>query len=155
MHCKKRINGPTIVLATVLLLGIISPYSVANAEDGTWTSDQFSISVSWESPWTEVDRRSVDGDYDSLRLAFDRVTSDFFAIESDEDNPLDILGQFVERFYSGNPSLVVEQEWSRGGASALPMIVSFEDLAGYQYKAVLFAHALDNGRGVYVYVSTR
>src|SRR5262245_28265465 len=84
------------------------------AESGTWTS-QIGVSVSWSGPWFKETEKSVDGDYDMVRIkAGDTYfLHEVYGIVADggTTDPAVIAHRFVERFRADVPDLRVTQEW--------------------------------------------
>jgi hypothetical protein len=148
-------RSAAIALAiTVLAIARVAA-DMAEATTSSWTSPQFGFGVSWEGPWSKVGEESVRGQYDVLRLVAPRVFEEFYGIASVETDPPTILHAFVDRFRSEMKELTIKQEWSRGGARPLPMIIEFTAGTGVRTTEILATFPLEQGTSVYVNVSGR
>src|SRR5262245_39633611 len=93
-------------------------------EAGRWRSPLLGVGVSWSAPWA-LETEASCPDHDLLRLVAGRLMTEVYALPWDEPDPPAILRRFLEAFRAGMPDLRVTQEWNRGGARPIPLVVEY------------------------------
>jgi hypothetical protein len=121
---------------------------------GTWTSGQVpGVAVAWRAPWSLATEAAVPGPdgYDLLRLTAGRLATEVYALPWEEIDPPAILRRFLAEFRR-SPDPTVTQEWNRGGARPIPMLVEFRRDGTPIYEVL---HAAPVAGGVVVSVHAR